>query len=478
MVDRDSRWVTAEDELCEVLGRRPEELSGALVDDVLHPDDAASERTRHGQLLRGALRSYRAELRALRGDGEAVWVTVGGQVALGAGGAPEGFLLALQDISARRALEAAGSGWATGEGELDGAGLVAVKDASGRYVRVSAGFQERFRVSEEVLRGRDDGYLFPPATAAALRANDVLALEAAGVMEGRDVLPLADGDHAFVALRFGLAGAAGNPCGGCTVWAEPAARDAAAALADRLLARERQAREAAARTLAELLSAECAGERAVQARAAAFVNRLGRGLRLDTAPRPAASEARGQADGGLADTLRRGLASSTTREQGLARALPILCRELGWEAAACYLPRREALRCCAFWRAPGLDAIGLEMQCRQTRFAVGRDLVGRVSVESRPTWVPDVLAQANPVFRRSGSAAAAGLRSALAFPVPAGGARAGVVELFARDVRPPDTRLLGPLAAAGRVLGQFVAMVEPVTRSPRTRSAGQTTPLA
>src|SRR5207249_8191147 len=112
-------------------------------------------------------------------------------------------------VTARRRIELGGSGWADGAPELDdGTALVAIKDLDGRYQRVNAAFEERFRVRDELLRERDDGYLFPAITAGALRSNDALAVRATGLVEGRDVLPLADGDHEFAAFRFPLLGPA------------------------------------------------------------------------------------------------------------------------------------------------------------------------------------------------------------------------------------------------------------------------------
>jgi PAS domain S-box-containing protein len=285
LAGRDGRWRAVEPELCAILGRDEEELGHCLVDAVLHPEDAPAERARHAQLLGGALREYRAELRLAAGDGAVVWAAVEGRVAVGAAGSPEALVLLMADASARRRLEAAGTGWASDADEVDdAAALVAIRDPDGRYVRVGRSFEERFRIRGDVLRGRPDSYLFPLAVATALQAQDGLARGAPGIVEGRDVIPLADGDHPFAAFRFALLGPSGVPCGVCTVWGEPEAGDSASALAERLYERERAARAEAAGTLSDLAAAEAAAHDAAAARLPAFVAAAGEGLQLTSRP--------------------------------------------------------------------------------------------------------------------------------------------------------------------------------------------------
>jgi PAS domain S-box-containing protein len=285
LAGRDGRWIAAEQQARALLGRDAEELGHCLVEAVLHPEDASAERARHAQLLSGALREYRAELRLVAGDGRLLWAVVEGRPAAGPAGRPEALVLLMADVSARRRLEAGGTGWALRSAEVDDAGaMVAVRDPEGRFVRVNAAFEERFRVSGEVLLGRADSYLFPLAVATALVAADAAARAAPGVIEGQDEVPLADGDHPLVAFRFALLGPTGVACGVCTVWGEPADRDAAAALADRLFAREREARAQAARRLAGLVAAEAAARAAALSRLPEFVAGAGEGLRVEPPP--------------------------------------------------------------------------------------------------------------------------------------------------------------------------------------------------
>jgi PAS domain S-box-containing protein len=480
-VGPEGRWLAVEAELCEIVGKGEAELAHSLVDGLLHPTDRADEGARHRQVLSGALEAYRARVQLVRGDGESAWAVVDGRPALDAEGRCAGVALVVTDVTSRRRVELGGSGWADDAAELDdGTALVAVKDLEGRYVRVNAAFEERFRVSDELLRGRDDGYLFPAITAGALRSNDALAVRGTGLVEGRDVLPMSDGDHGFAAFRFPLLGPAGTPCGVCAVWAEPAQRDAAAALAERLLAHDRRARQEAARALAELTAREETARRAGLARLPPFLEGCEAGVHVaDVSPAAEPGDAqtvvaeldrpRAPDFADLARGLRAEIAGAATREQGATRALALLCRELGWDAAACYLPEGDVLRCCAFWQAPGLDADGLETLSWQRHFRPGRDLVGKVAADRRAVEVANLIDPEEATFRRTGPAAAAGLRSALGFPVPTDADLPGVVELFGRDVRPVDPGRLDALAGVGRALGALAApqaTVAPVTRNP------------
>lgn len=151
--------------------------------------------------------------------------------------------------------------------------------------------------------------------------------------------------------------------------------------------------------------------------------------------------------------------------------LAAIGQAFGWEFGALWEVDAASgeLRVASVWHAPDLDASELARATSAAAFAPGDGLVGRAAQQAKPIWVED-LAQYD-VFRRADAAAAAGLRSALLFPVvaratapttgagdAAGRGRAdGVIELFSKSRRAPDAALQETLATVGRQIGMFLA---------------------
>lgn len=86
------------------------------------------------------------------------------------------------------------------------------------------------------------------------------------------------------------------------------------------------------------------------------------------------------------------------------------------------------------------------------RFPPGRGLPGRVLADGRAHWIADVERDGN--FPRAGSAAAAGFRSAFAFPISIGERIVAVLELFSPEAGEPDRGLLEVLQTVGTQLGR------------------------
>jgi PAS domain S-box-containing protein len=112
------------------------------------------------------------------------------------------------------------------------------------------------------------------------------------------------------------------------------------------------------------------------------------------------------------------------------------------------------LRCRAFWEA-GSDNLKKFGQFSQTvQFRMGEGLPGRVWESNEPAWIHDVTVDKN--FPRAPAAKEAGLRGGFAFPLFAGRAVNGVVELFSRDFAEPDNDLLQLVTALGSQIGLFI----------------------
>lgn len=112
------------------------------------------------------------------------------------------------------------------------------------------------------------------------------------------------------------------------------------------------------------------------------------------------------------------------------------------------------LRCRAFWHngAPHLEKFGQLSTALQ--FGIGEGLPGRVWKANEPAWISDVTVDKN--FPRAPAAREASLHGGFAFPLFAGRAVNGVVELFSERVVEPDPDLLQLVTALGSQIGMFI----------------------
>jgi len=150
------------------------------------------------------------------------------------------------------------------------------------------------------------------------------------------------------------------------------------------------------------------------------------------------------------------LAESLSLDEATPRIVQAICESLGWEIGAAWRLERstQVLAFVNFWAQPGFQAAEFEASIRALTFPIGKGLPGRVWLQKRAAWIPNLAMDDN--FSRSPLAARLGLHSAFAFPVQLGSEFLGVMEFFSREIRPPDDALLCMFANISSQIGQAI----------------------
>jgi PAS domain S-box-containing protein len=157
------------------------------------------------------------------------------------------------------------------------------------------------------------------------------------------------------------------------------------------------------------------------------------------------------------------LAEADSVEQVMPQVIRILCEQLEFAYGARWLhdPKGRVLRCAESWCEDDLAVEGFR-RASAMRLETKPDRPGglnrRVWTTGEAVWLPDV-SQEHTLQRRE-TAAAAGLRSAFAFPILMGGEFYGVMEFYSRALRPRDERVLEIAQTVGSHVGQFIARLQ------------------
>jgi PAS domain S-box-containing protein len=152
----------------------------------------------------------------------------------------------------------------------------------------------------------------------------------------------------------------------------------------------------------------------------------------------------------------RAIAESNTFSEGAQKILQAVCETLGWEHGGLWTVGHnpDLMRCTEIWQAPGAHAEEFAQATRESIFAMGIGLPGRVWTNCQPVWISDVVEDAS--FSRLSVAANLGFRVACGFPIWLRSEVLGVVEFFSRSSREPDPALLAMMATIGGQIGQFI----------------------
>jgi PAS domain S-box-containing protein/diguanylate cyclase (GGDEF)-like protein len=101
----DNRWLQVNDALCQTFGYSEAELLGMRLTDLIVPDEVGMVARYLEQLYAGEVLGYHVETRAIRGDGEVIWIQLSVSLVHNYEGEPEYVLAEAQDISERKRLE-------------------------------------------------------------------------------------------------------------------------------------------------------------------------------------------------------------------------------------------------------------------------------------------------------------------------------------------------------------------------------------
>ncbi len=155
----------------------------------------------------------------------------------------------------------------------------------------------------------------------------------------------------------------------------------------------------------------------------------------------------------LEHAVANALATSSTLKDATPRILDSIGDVLGWQAGAIWEAGGEGtLTCLETWQAPDTQIDRFESLSRDLEVVPGVGLPGTVWKSKEPAWVADLAAEGG--LPRGPAAAAAGLRTALAFPISDARGTRGVVELFTRKRRRPNAGLMKILTGLGNQIGQ------------------------
>jgi PAS domain S-box-containing protein len=150
------------------------------------------------------------------------------------------------------------------------------------------------------------------------------------------------------------------------------------------------------------------------------------------------------------------LAGSWTLEEASSAILQTIASIGDWDLSALWIYDESIgrLRSRAYWHAgaPQFEKFG--QHSSEVQFGMGEGLPGRVWESNEPAWIRDVTVDKN--FPRAPAAREAGLHGGFAFPLFAGRAINGVVELFSEHVAEPDPDLLQLVTALGSQIGLFI----------------------
>lgn len=159
---------------------------------------------------------------------------------------------------------------------------------------------------------------------------------------------------------------------------------------------------------------------------------------------------------GVLHAVTRILVESPTLAEAAPRILQTICERFEWRVGALWQLTSDSqlLRCVNVWQDTPPKYAAFEAMTRQTTFAPGLGLPGRVWARGESAWIADIVLDSN--FPRAAVARQECLHGAFGIPIRLDGDVLGVMEFFSPEIREPDEELLRVMDTIGSQIGQFL----------------------
>ena len=225
LVALDGSFLRVNARLCRITGYGADELLTRRFLDITHPDDLDADLVELRRLLGGEIGSYTLEKRYLRQGGERVWVNLTVSLVRTREGAPDYFVAVIEDISTRKAAEAA---LAESQQRLQllidhAPAALAMFDRELRYLAASRRWIEDYGLGGRSLLGVSHYAIFPEI-GAAWKAVHARALAGEVIRCDEDRFERADASERWLRWEVRPWHAADGAIGGIVIFTEDITR--------------------------------------------------------------------------------------------------------------------------------------------------------------------------------------------------------------------------------------------------------------
>jgi PAS domain S-box-containing protein len=218
-VSPSGKYLRVNRKLCQMLGYSEQEMLQLTLHEVTHPDDREFSAALLDSSFGNRPDEFSIEKRYVRKDGSIIWVLIHWEVIHDSHGQPMHTVANIQDITERkRAEESLRANEAQLRAILDNSNAVIfVKDIEGRYLRINRWYETTMGLTEAEVKGKTDYELYSREVAEAVRANDQEVIAANTPLQFEEQVPLGDGLHHFISVKFPLYDDHGQPYAVCGI---------------------------------------------------------------------------------------------------------------------------------------------------------------------------------------------------------------------------------------------------------------------